>query len=86
MTETTKKRKTKIGVVISDKMDKSIVVKSERLIRHKLYGKFIRRHVKYMADDPDGQCQVGDQVLIEECRPLSKNKRWRLRQVVKKAV
>ncbi len=86
MTETTKKRKTKVGVVISDKMDKSIVVKSERLIRHKLYGKFIRRHVKYMADDPDGQCQVGDQVLIEECRPLSKNKRWRLRQVVKKAV
>ena len=81
-----KNKKTKVGVVVSDKMDKSIVVETERLIRHKLYGKYIRRHVKYMADDPDSLCKIGDRVLIEECRPLSKKKRWRLLEIVEKAV
>lgn len=78
-------RKTKIGSVISNKMDKSVVVQVDRRIRHKLYGKFIRRRVKYMADDPNNICNVGDVVLIEECRPLSKNKRWRVRSVVEQA-
>jgi small subunit ribosomal protein S17 len=81
-----KNKKTKVGVVVSDKMDKSIVVKTERLIRHKLYGKYIRRHVKYMADDPESLCKIGDRVLIEECRPLSRRKRWRLREIIEKAV
>jgi small subunit ribosomal protein S17 len=79
-------RKTKIGSVISNKMDKSVVVQVDRRIRHKLYGKFMRKRVKYMADDPNNICNVGDLVLIEECRPLSKNKRWRVRSVVEQAV
>jgi small subunit ribosomal protein S17 len=86
MENLTKNKKTKVGVVVSDKMDKSIVVETERLIRHKLYGKYIRRHVKYMADDPESLCKIGDRVLIEECRPLSKKKRWRLLEIVEKAV
>ena len=79
-------RKTKVGSVISNKMDKSVVVQVDRRIRHKLYGKYISRRVKYMADDPNNVCNIGDVVLIEECRPLSKNKRWRVRSVVEQAV
>ena len=86
MVEKKAHKKSRIGIVISDKMDKSIVIRTERLIRHKLYGKFIRRQVKYMADDPESLCSVGDLVMIEECRPLSKRKRWRLRKIVEKAV
>ena len=67
-------------------MDKSVVVQVDRRIRHKLYGKYISRRVKYMADDPNNICNIGDVVLIEECRPLSKNKRWRVRSVVEQAV
>ncbi|PIE56309.1 MAG: 30S ribosomal protein S17 [Desulfobulbus propionicus] len=80
------KRKTQLGSVISNKMDKSAVVLVERKVRHKLYGKYIRRRVKYMAHDEANQCNIGDTVLIEECRPLSKNKRWRVRSVVERAV
>jgi len=79
-------RKTKIGSVISNKMDKSVVVQVDRRIRHKLYGKFMRKRVKYIADDPKNECRIGDVVLIEECRPLSKNKRWRVRSIVEQAV
>ena len=79
-------RKTKVGSVISNKMDKSVVVQVDRRIRHKLYGKYISKRVKYMADDPKNVCNIGDVVLIEECRPLSKNKRWRVRSVVEQAV
>jgi small subunit ribosomal protein S17 len=86
MSETKIARKTKIGSVISNKMDKSVVVQVDRRIRHKLYGKFMRKSVKYMADDPNNVCNIGDVVLIEECRPLSKNKRWRVRSVVEQAV
>jgi small subunit ribosomal protein S17 len=85
MNELIKKRRTLEGVVVSDKMTKSVVIVTARLVPHKLYGKMIRRHKKYMADDPQNTCCMGDQVIIEECRPLSKNKRWRLRQIVKKA-
>ena len=86
MSETNKiARKTKIGSVISNKMDKSVVVQVDRRIQHKLYGKFMRKRVKYMADDPNNICNVGDLVLIEECKPLSKNKRWRVRSVVEQA-
>jgi small subunit ribosomal protein S17 len=86
MSETKIARKTKIGSVISNKMDKSVVIRVDRRIRHKLYGKFIRKSVKYMADDPNNVCNIGDVVLIEECRPLSKKKRWRVRSVVEQAV
>ncbi|MDH3390888.1 MAG: 30S ribosomal protein S17 [Desulfobulbaceae bacterium] len=79
-------RKTKIGSVVSNKMDKSVVVQVDRRIRHKLYGKYMHKRVKYMADDPNNVCNIGDVVLIEECRPLSKNKRWRVRSVVEQAV
>jgi small subunit ribosomal protein S17 len=84
--ETKRKKRSLSGVVLSTSMDKSVVVQIEQLIRHKLYGKFMRRHIKYMADDPENTCKVGDKVLIEECRPLSKNKRWRLRKIVERAL
>ena len=86
MSDTKIARKTKIGSVISNKMDKSVVVQVDRRIRHKLYGKFMSKRVKYMADDPKNVCKIGDVVLLEECRPLSKNKRWRVRSVVEQAV
>ena len=85
MSETSKTRKTRQGAVISNAMDKSVVVLVERKVRHKLYGKFIRRRVKDMAHDAANACSVGDIVLIEECRPLSKNKRWRVLNIVQRA-
>ncbi len=75
-------RKTRQGAVISNKMDKSVVVLVERKMPHKLYGKYIKRKVKYMAHDAANQCQIGDMVLIEECRPLSKRKRWLVRSII----
>lgn len=79
-------RKTRVGSVVSAKMDKSVIVQTERLVPHKLYGKFMRKHVNFMAHDPENKCSVGDRVLIEECRPLSKRKRWRIMEVIEKAV
>ncbi|MCK9273726.1 MAG: 30S ribosomal protein S17 [Syntrophales bacterium] len=78
-------RKTIQGVVISDKMDKTIVVLAERLIKYPKFKKYIRRHVKYKAHDEMNQCGIGDRVLIIEARPLSKEKRWRVRQILEKA-
>lgn len=66
------------GVVVSDKGDKSIVVRVERRVRHPVYQKIIRRSSKVMAHDPENRCKEGDLVRIQECRPLSKNKRWEL--------
>jgi small subunit ribosomal protein S17 len=66
-------------------MEKSVVVRVERKVRHKLYGKFMKTSVKYLADDPDNSCKIGDIVLIEECRPLSKRKRWRVKTVLEQA-
>lgn len=86
MSDTSKTRKTRQGAVISNAMDKSVVVLVERKVRHKLYGKFIRQRAKYMAHDDANECKIGDIVLIEECRPLSKNKRWRVRNIVEHAV
>ncbi len=79
------RRKSKIGSVVSNKMDKSVVVSVERLIRHPLYGKYFRKTSKFMAHDEENQCQVGDTVKIVETRPLSKLKRWRLVEVIEKA-
>jgi small subunit ribosomal protein S17 len=78
-------KKTRQGFVLSNKMDKSVVVVVERKIPHKLYGKYIRQQVKYMAHDASSQCQIGDLVMIEECRPLSKRKRWFVRSVLERA-
>jgi small subunit ribosomal protein S17 len=74
------------GYVVSDKMDKTVTVKVERVVKHPLYKKYIRRHKKYMAHDERNECQVGDRVLILEARPLSKNKRWRVSKIMEKAV
>lgn len=78
-------KKTRQGFVFSNKMDKSVVVVVERKIPHKLYGKYIRQQMKCMAHDPLNNCQIGDLVLIEECRPLSKRKRWFVRYVIERA-
>ena len=73
------------GVVVSNAMDKTIVVRAERLVKHPVFQKYIRRYVKYKAHDEENQCQVGDKVLIAESRPLSKDKRWRMREILEKA-
>ena len=85
MSETNRNRKMRRGAVVSNAMDKSVVVVVERKVRHKLYGKFIRRRVKYMAHDPANECNIGDIVLIEECRPLSRKKRWRVKNIIQQA-
>ncbi len=78
-------RKMRQGIVLSDKMDKTVVVKVERITRHPLYGKKIKRSKKYHAHDAENTCRQGDIVEIMETRPLSKTKRWRVVRIVKKA-
>jgi small subunit ribosomal protein S17 len=75
-------RRLQVGVVVSDKMDKTVVVRVDRLIRHSLYNKYIKRSVKYKVHDEKNSCKIGDRVQIIECRPLSKDKRWNLKQVI----
>jgi len=82
---TQKKRATKIGRVISNGMEKSVVVAVDRLFKHRFYEKTIRRSSKFMAHDEKNECQVGDQVKIEETRPLSKRKRWIVAEILEKA-
>ena len=78
-------RKTRIGKVVSNKMDKTIVVAIEDSVRHPLYKKIIKRTVKFKAHDENNECNIGDRVEIMETRPLSKDKRWRLTQILEKA-
>ena len=78
-------RKERIGLVTSNKMDKSIVVSIERRVKHPLYGKFLRKTKKYVAHDENNECSEGDVVQLMETRPLSKSKRWRLVKIVEKA-
>jgi small subunit ribosomal protein S17 len=78
-------RKVRIGKVVSDKMDKTIVVATEKLVAHPLYKKQIKTTKKYKVHDEENQCQVGDTVKIMETRPLSKEKRWRLVEIIEKA-
>lgn len=78
-------RKTKTGIVSSDKMEKTITVRVERRIHHPIYGKSIKRSKKFMAHDENNECKIGDRVLIMETRPLSKRKRWRVVEVLEKA-
>ncbi len=82
-TEKIDRRKTVIGVVVSNKMFKTITVKSEKLVKHPKYGKFVRRVTTYKAHDEENKASIGDKVEIAETRPLSKTKRWRLVRVVK---
>jgi 30S ribosomal protein S17 len=78
-------RKERIGVVVSNKMDKSIVVEIERREKHPIYGKFIRKTNRFMAHDEKNECNIGDSVRIMETRPLSKNKCWRLVEIIERA-
>ena len=78
-------RKTRVGKVVSDKMDKTVVVAIEDNVRHPLYKKIIKRTVKFKAHDEQNACGIGDKVMIMETRPLSKDKRWRVVEIVEKA-
>jgi len=75
-----------VGTVVSNKMDKTVVVLVERLVKHQMYHKYVRRRAKFAAHDKDNTCRIGDKVLISEARPLSKTKRWRVSEIVEKAV
>ncbi len=82
---TRKSRKTRIGLVSSNKMEKTITVQVERKVKHPIYGKFVKKTSKFTAHDANNECNIGDTVRIMETRPLSKNKRWRLVEVIEKA-
>jgi small subunit ribosomal protein S17 len=85
MTTAEKSARTLTGRVSSDKMDKTITVVIERLVRHPLYGKYLRRSTKLHAHDESNECRTGDLVMIEQCRPLAKTKAWRLVKVLEQA-
>ncbi|MCY0879408.1 MAG: 30S ribosomal protein S17 [Firmicutes bacterium] len=85
MAETKTRRKVREGVVVSDKMQKTVVVAVESLVTHPLYGRRLRRTKRYKAHDEENQCKVGDRVRIEETRPLSKEKRWRVIEILERA-
>ena len=78
-------RKTRVGIVTSDKMDKTVVVTIKNRVRHPLYNKIVNDTVKYKAHDENNECGIGDKVLIMECRPYSKDKTWRVVEIVEKA-
>ena len=82
--EARSRRKTRVGEVVSDKMNKTIVVAVTRLVRHPLYGRFVKKTSKFKVHDENNECQTGDVVKIMETRPISKDKRWRLVEVTKK--
>ena len=79
-------KKTRVGIVVSDKMDKTVVVKVDNMVKHPTYKKYIKRSVTFKAHDEQNACAQGDKVLIVESRPLSKDKRWRVREIVEKNV
>ena len=85
MTDGKGRKVTKRGVVVSDKMDKTIVVRVERQYRHPLYKKIVRRHKRFKAHDEKNDCKVGDIVLIQESRPISKHKRWNLSKIIERS-
>ena len=86
MSEENKVQRTIVGRVVSNKMDKTVSVAIERLIKHPMYGKFIRRTTKVLAHDANNECKPGDRVSISECKPISKNKSWAVVEVVERAV
>jgi small subunit ribosomal protein S17 len=80
-----KQRKIRTGIVVSDKMDKTVVVEVSRTVLHPVYKKFVRRRKRFMAHDEDNRCRIGDEVMIVETRPLSRQKNWRVQKIVKEA-
>lgn len=80
------RRKTRVGYVVSDKMDKTVVVAIDKKVKHHTFKKYVKRRIKYKAHDENNSCNVGDMVLIEETRPMSKDKRWRVKETLRKAV
>ncbi|MFO8081602.1 MAG: 30S ribosomal protein S17 [Armatimonadota bacterium] len=85
MSERPRKKPTREGYVVSDKMDKTVVVEVERTTRHPIYGKVLRRSTKFKAHDEANDARTGDEVRIEECRPLSKDKSWRVTDILRRA-
>ena len=81
----TRRRARKVGVVTSDKLQKSVVVRVDRIVIHKLYKRYVKRSARFMAHDEQNQCKIGDTVEIIEARPLSANKRWRVSRIVRRA-
>lgn len=79
-------KKALVGQVVSNKMDKTISVRIERRVEHPIYKKYVRRYTKLLAHDENNECREGDTVAIEECRPLSRHKAWRLQRIIEKAV
>ena len=79
-------KKTMIGLVSSDKMAKTVVVEVTRRMRHPVYHKYVQSRQRYKAHDETNDCKIGDRVLIEECRPLSRDKRWRVKQILERAL
>ncbi len=79
-------RREVIGTIVSDRMEKTVIVQVERLVKHRLYKKYIKRRSKYTAHDEANACRIGDRVLIAESRPISKTKKWRVRAIVEKAI
>ncbi len=86
MAEAKRNKKTMIGLVASDKMTKTVVVEVTRRMEHPVYKKYIQRRTRYKAHDAANECREGDRVLIEECRPYSKDKRWRVKQILDRAI
>ncbi len=79
-------RREVIGTIVSDRMEKTVIVQVERLVKHRLYKKYIKRRSKFTAHDEANACRIGDRVLIAESRPISKTKKWRVRAIVEKAI
>ena len=85
MEATRKLRKERIGIVVSNKMDKTITISVERKVKHPIYGKFVSKTTKFAVHDENNECGIGDTVRVMETRPLSKNKRWRLVEIIERA-
>jgi small subunit ribosomal protein S17 len=85
MTTTRSRRKTRVGKVVSDRMDKTVVVSIERLVQHPTYGRYVRRRAKFKVHDENNECKVGDTIRFMETRPMSKDKRWRFLEFVERA-
>jgi small subunit ribosomal protein S17 len=86
MSTVEKMKRTQVGRVVSDRMNKTVTVLIERQVKHALYGKYMKRSTKVHAHDEENSCAEGDKVMIEECRPLSKNKSWRVVEILERAV
>ena len=86
MTEKRGNKKTFVGTVVSDKMDKTVVVLVETLVQHPRFKKYVKRRKKFMAHDPNNECRIGDKVMIRESRPLSRRKRWRVVQILERKI